>query len=118
MSASSGFVARVRRVQELAGLPAGWDSYGSNRIQPAAVDGAVRVLRAADSDLLPTPHIAPVSDGGIQIEWSVGERSAEIEVRPSGAVEFLLALGARGISEGIVSQPEDVRAVVDLLLRG
>jgi len=116
MSVSVQFLSCVRRIQELAQLPEGWNSYGSKRIQPAAVEGAVRVLRATDSERLPVPHLAPVADGGIQIEWTVGERSAEVEVRPTGTVEYLVDLGPDRTSEGVSPRPEDVCTVVGLLV--
>lgn len=117
LSSSSRLMTSVRRVQELARLPEGWDSYGARKIQPPALEAALRVLRVADSDLLPAPHLSPVADGGVQVEWSVGDRCAEVEIRPTGTLEFLVQLGEE-IAEGSSPRPEDARPVIELLLRG
>jgi hypothetical protein len=107
----------ARRLQELVRLPPGWDSYGGLPVQVKAVEGALRVLGTLPLNALPPLHISPVADGGLQLEWSFDDgRAAEIEVRPTGSIEFLLDLGKEGTVEGSRPWPDDARSIVERLL--
>ena len=59
---------------ELASLPDNWDGYGSPALQAAAFKEAFRLLAAVEQENLPTPHLCPVTGGGVGIEWQVGSR--------------------------------------------
>jgi hypothetical protein len=52
---------REKTFSELLELPEGWDSYGSDIINPAAVDK----LR----EILESEWIVPTSDGGVYVSW-------------------------------------------------
>lgn len=118
--AGSRLELSMRRVQVLTRLSENWDSYGAHGIQPPAVEGAIQVLVIGDSYGLPSPHIAPVADGGLQVEWSDGARFAEVEVRPDGSVEYLIHVAENESAEGSVARDEAgriVRAVLERLVR-
>lgn len=76
-------IAQLERLEE------NWDSYGSRPIQPAAVNGAIRFIFAIPAKLVPAPHISPIPGGGIGFHWRMAGRDLEIEVTPSGTIEFL-----------------------------
>ena len=82
-----------RELAEIAALEENWDGYGSPRVNPAALEMASRVLAEAQQLSMPAPIIAPVSGGGINIEWSVSGRELEVEVLPGGQVEYLMSEG-------------------------
>lgn len=104
-TASEWFVGSMKRVGELRRLPDGWDSYGSPPISNDARRRAVQLLILLDSAGAPPPLVAPVSGGGLQIEWRVGPRSLELEVLPDGSTEFLRVYGDDKMVEG--SMPAD-----------
>jgi hypothetical protein len=91
--ATPEFIDALRAISDLMQLDDNWDSYGSPRIQRAAVERAVQVLRAADKQDPPPPRIVPVSGGGLQIEWAAGARELEVEMLPDGSIEFLRVEG-------------------------
>jgi len=76
----------VHAVDVLLGLPAGWNSYGAPRIDPHAVEAALRLLLATmQPDTLP-PSVVPTVRGGVQLEWHASGVDLEVDVTPSGHV--------------------------------
>lgn len=67
-----------------------WDTYGS----PPPTDDALRVacflLDTFDAELMfaPTPHLAPLAGGGVQIEWRMGAKYLELGISPEGDVSY------------------------------
>jgi hypothetical protein len=76
------------RVGQLIALPKNWDSYGGNAINEDCVGRAIKILkhlvevRDRTSISLPVPFVAPLSSGGIQIEWEKDERYLELSLVP------------------------------------
>lgn len=68
---SNGMNSHIReeRFAELLALPAGWDSYGARKIDPLAIAAARRLLDALPK-YIPEPAIAPMSNGGVELEWT------------------------------------------------
>ncbi len=79
------------RVGQLITLPKNWDSYGGNVINEDCVGRAVEILkhlidlRDRTGISLPVPFVAPLSSGGIQIEWEEGERYLELTLVPEAS---------------------------------
>ncbi len=82
-----------RELVGIAALKENWDGYGSPRVNPTALEVARQLLSEAQQYGLSSPHIAPVTGGGVNIEWVVDERELEVEVLPTGAVEYLMSVG-------------------------
>lgn len=86
----AGWLPEAREaISRIERLPDGWDSYGSNGVQPLAVKNAIRFLFEAPSRLVPAPHIAATPGGGIGFHWLISGRDLEIEFTPTGTIEFL-----------------------------
>jgi hypothetical protein len=83
------FQRMIDEVDELADLPENWDGYGSPPIQSAAKETAYRLVELLDQLGMPNPHFAPVSGGGLQLEWQKGKCELELEILPTGEVSFL-----------------------------
>jgi hypothetical protein len=83
----------VKRVQDLAAMEDGWDSYGGRRIQPNAIANTLKLLAALEALHFPAPHIAPVSGGALQVEWRLHTRELEIAIHANGAVDYLAVEG-------------------------
>jgi hypothetical protein len=65
-------------------LKPGWDSYDGAPTSEAAAVAAQRFLDAVGTP----PHVAPRSDGGIQLEWHVAGFDIEVSFDEDGTVEF------------------------------
>jgi hypothetical protein len=107
---SAAWLPEARQaILELEHLPQNWDSYGSAKIQPAAIRAAIRFLFEAPSRLVPCPHISPTPGGGIGFHWLVAGRDLEIEFTGEGAVEFLKSYPGsdRDPEEGAIREDDD-----------
>lgn len=78
-------------VLELEELPNNWDSYGSPKIQPQALDTAYILAEFIELEGIPAPNICPVPGGGIQFECenATVTRELEIEINSDGSIDFL-----------------------------
>jgi len=88
------------RLLELIRLPKNWDSYGSEPPRQSVANLTWIILGTLELEHLPTPFIAPVSGGGLQIEWQIGNRGLELEILIDGLVNYLKTEGAESIEEG------------------
>lgn len=69
--AAPWFSNAIGRLEDLASLAPGWDSYGAKSVAADMAMAAVRFLAdvAVASPGVHEPSIVPLSDGGIQVEW-------------------------------------------------
>jgi len=91
----------MANLKRIAGLGVDWDSYGSAPPASVAVETAGRLIETVYRDSLlsaRTPYlpfsVAPLSGGGIQLEWRGESKAVEIEVGPEGAFGYLFIKGA------------------------
>jgi hypothetical protein len=96
----SPIAAALKDLERIEGLHADWDSYGSAAPSRVAVATARRIIWSVYmSSLNPgqrpvAPYsVAPISGGGVQIEWRGETRAIEVEVSPEGAFGYLLVIG-------------------------
>lgn len=75
----------IDEVNEMRTYPAGWDSYDAAPISAIAADEVVAFLQRI-GDEVEEPFVAPLHDGGIQVEWERGDDYLEFVVEPSGRV--------------------------------
>jgi hypothetical protein len=68
----------VRALVKLAGLPAGWDSYGAPPLRRDAGHFALEILHGVMRPRTPAPQVVPSSAGGIQLEWH--EKGIDLEL--------------------------------------
>jgi hypothetical protein len=106
-------VARLRQLRH------GWDGYRAKPVTEKALYSLGRVLAAVlKSDSAP-PQLAPLTDGGIQIEW-LADDDIELEIRGTGEVNVLAsAASGETIAEGTMDpdQPGDLAAKVASFLQ-
>lgn len=69
----------VRSLDELLGLDAGWDSYGSRRIDLTCALAALKFALDTLRDDSPAPSVVPTSRGGLQFEWHTAGVDLEVE---------------------------------------
>ncbi len=92
-----GLLPTYQRLAQLTQLEPDWDSYGAAPVSDGAIAAAHEFLSLMSGQLLRafaehiSPYtVAPLADGGIQIEWR-GRRSAlELEIDPAGVLSGLL----------------------------
>jgi hypothetical protein len=79
----------LRRLEKIARLPKGWDSYGAQPVAVESIEGALDVMNdfMMDFDDL-QPDIAPTVRGGIEIGFHRGTEDLELTVMPDGVVAF------------------------------
>jgi hypothetical protein len=90
----------LREIHGVASLSPNWDSYESPPPTPAAIMSTVTQVVRLDLSNLPVPHVAPVSGGGIQLIWQNEGRTLDLEVLPSGRIEYLTSQGGTHRLEG------------------
>lgn len=73
----------LSRLDEFAAIESDWDSYGADPISPAAVTLARAFLVALGARFAPD-NVAPIADGGIQMEWRGAGRNMQIEITATG----------------------------------
>ncbi len=86
------------RLKELAQLEADWDSYGAKAISSVALVKVFEVLEALKERFVkvkePLPQfIAPLADGGLQLEWNGQQGDIEVEIYPDGDLGYVLIEG-------------------------
>lgn len=90
--------AATERLAEIESLGPDWDPYGSEAPSAIAVNLARTLLQYAVAGelgkrlgeaLLPL-HIAPIADGGVQLEWSTSIADLEVYVSPAGTFSMLI----------------------------
>lgn len=96
----SPVVKMLRRLESIERLDRDWDSYGSDPPSPRAAGaarnlawGVIQSFFAAAGALAVPYEIAPLSGGGVQMEWRRNERAIEVEIDPDGGYSYLVVAG-------------------------
>jgi hypothetical protein len=101
----------------ISALPADWNSYAAQQIEPTAVTGAVEILLAIMGDGTPLPTFVPVANGGVLLEWHTANADLEIAVLPNGRAHVVFEkAGAEVIEkEGL---PQELVGQLKAFLQG
>lgn len=83
----------------LSTLPVGWDSYGSPKISNELIMAAKSFLNQLEYEFIAAPRVVPISGGGIQFEWQIGERELELEFIDSDNISYLKVCNEEPIEE-------------------
>lgn len=73
-------IETISKIRLLDELDDNWDSYGGIKPTRKALMGAFDVVYGLFVERTPMPSVFPVSNGGIQIEWSQFNIELEIEI--------------------------------------
>jgi hypothetical protein len=104
------YLDSLETVRRLGAMGDGWDGYGSPSIPVGTTIKAGYILSLISEYKTGSPHLAPVPGGGIQLEWDYDNRALEIEIHPSGEINFLIAEG-----EEVVVRPLHEKLLFPLL---
>lgn len=79
----------LKKIGKFSKFADNWDSYGAKPIDKECIAQSLKVieelirLKSIESFKIPNPFIAPLSSGGIQIEWEENDRYLEITISPN-----------------------------------
>jgi hypothetical protein len=82
-----------RATLALKDLPDTWEASASPRPTIVAINGALECIgnvAGLGFEALTAPFVAPMADGGVQLEWDHGDCHLEIEVQPDGTIAYVL----------------------------
>jgi hypothetical protein len=104
--------AALLRIAGFADLPPDWDSYGGDPPSEVARSEAVRWVGVvadlfgsrAGAEVVPY-SVAPLADGGVQLEWRGRKGIVELEVGPEGELAYLFL--ANGETETSAEEADD-----------
>ena len=77
------------QIAKLSKLRDNWDGYGSPPVTDVAVAMARKLAKALLELKAPVPQVCPVSGGGLGWTLEVCGRRLELEILPSGGLEYL-----------------------------
>src|SRR3990167_3313958 len=79
-------------LEELKCLESGWDDDGAEPISAQAIQSAERWLNECQAKDILLDFVAPLRDGGLQLEWKDISRQIflEIEISPLGQSRYLI----------------------------
>jgi hypothetical protein len=102
-------------LEDLKQLESGWDDDDAEPISPQAIQSAERWLNECQAKDIPLDFIAPLRDGGLQLEWKDLSRQIflEIEISPTGQSRYLIhSLKSPGLiaKESITDSLDALRA--------
>ncbi len=100
------YTRAVQTVMRLADQAENWDGYGSLNIQIPARTRANELLAILSINGASAPHIAPLSGGGLQFEWEFAGRELELEILPTGDIDFLTTSPNGEMLQGEVPDPK------------
>jgi hypothetical protein len=108
-------------IQKLDGfqraLPEESDRWSPRRPSRSAQSQAKMLISRITDQSLPDAFIQATIDGGIDFEWTVGERELSIGISPVGEISYLKAVFKAPAAEGPL-ELANLDALVDWLLYG
>ncbi len=110
----------MKKLENLAALPKGWDSYGGEPLRADVRDLAARLIGWIEMDDLPVPAVVLGSAGTVQFEWKHKGRELEVEVLSGDSLGFLKVSEDGDMEEGRVVRdlPDASRGLIRWLLHG
>ncbi len=98
LTAAVKFREIFERVWQFAKLKFNWDSYNSPPVNKKCINHTFTILRKIfewrtnSNEKLPAPFAAPLSNGGIQLEWEENNKYLEIDIEPESSEFTFLAI--------------------------
>lgn len=80
----------IEKLEKFKDLEPNWNSYDSLSIDHDLILQGKALLKSISISGISEPFLAPVSDGGINIEWNTAERFLSIKIRKKGVRFFYI----------------------------
>ena len=95
-------VERARgTLRQLTALEEGWDGYDGLPTLPRVAEHTQLFLEQVEACTSVAPDLVPLPNGGVQLEWYIGEVEIEVEIEPDGTTTILFECRSDGRSEEI-----------------
>ncbi|MGI8689122.1 MAG: hypothetical protein ACR2M3_11140 [Thermomicrobiales bacterium] len=108
----------IQQLQEFARLEADWNSYGAKPTAQTAITVATDLLKQVARIARVRPDfVAPLANGGVQLEWADGAAEIAIRVYPNQTLAYLRTEGNRHTEKDDVPLSEVVNLVAQTLSR-
>lgn len=87
---SAGYGVAAERLDTLTALSDGWLDGSGSCPSLASIEAARNAMHLFDADEIPVPRIYPTLDGGVRLEWTIGDVDAALEAGATGALEIFV----------------------------
>jgi hypothetical protein len=108
------FARAVGSLIALRLLPTNWDSYGGAPLEDVHARAAIQFLHAVMTDYLPLPDFIPLADGGVELEWDVGDRQLAFTSESGYAPTITLTTPTESREIGAQDLPEAMKLLRSL----
>ena len=88
-------------LSQLTALQEGWDGYDGLPTLPRVAGYTELFLEQVQAYTSVAPDLVPLPNGGVQLEWFIGEVEIEVEIEPDGITTILFECRSDGRSEEI-----------------
>ena len=85
----------------LVDLPQGWDGYNGLPVRREIADHARRFMALIGECTQLVPDVVQLSDGGLQLEWFVGDHEIEVAIAPDRTTHVYFECTKDGRSQEI-----------------
>lgn len=102
-------------VDGAAQAAAGWLDGDGDETDPLVLERARNLLEAIVTRGVPVPRVFPVTDGGLQAEWSLGNREVSVTVEPGGSLYVISVNVNSGDAQDATLEDDDVAEVLRLV---
>lgn len=96
-----GHAAVLPKVCEYLTLAPGWDGYQGRPLKHETGLFALKILNDIMGPRTPVPHVVPVGNGGVQLEWHLPDCDLELYVAAPYDCELTFTDNETGDSESI-----------------
>ena len=103
------FARAVGSLIALRLLPTNWDSYGGAPLEDVHARAAIQLLQSVMTDYLPLPDFIPLADGGVELEWDVGDRQLAFTSESGYAPTITLTTPTESREIGAEDLPEALK---------
>jgi hypothetical protein len=102
-------------LDSLRALAPNWDGYGAPVVDPAVIDAAKSFIAKLPEELASRPHVVPMSNGTLQLEWHDGPKSLEFEFESPSSIRYLQWHPEQGIEHEDSFPVTNVGQAIDLI---
>ena len=82
------FADSVQKILALQDLEFDWNSYGAEPISHESIKDAIGFLAEYTNLHTMCPHIAPTTEGGIQLGWYANGIDVEVHIDPNKEISY------------------------------
>lgn len=96
-------IAAMKGIYKVQALEPNWDNEGGEPPSQEVVSFAKAIITSLPFEDLQISSVFPTPCGGIQFEWSEGQKELELEILPDCSLEFLKVENGRPAGEGPIA---------------